>query len=152
PGFTGTSYTEDWAAYIDYNRNGIFDANEFLGTVTSNGSSPANLNFTVPSTVLAGITRLRIQMSYGGVPLNDPCALFSYGEVEDYSVNIKPATVVAKTDNSMQLPAIVVSPNPIKNYTANVIVHTNNAGSILIRITDLSGRIITTQQQGNVAI
>lgn len=149
-GFTGTSYPEGWAAYIDYNRNGIFDGNEFLGTVTSNGISPANLNFTVPGTAMPGITRLRIQMSYGGVPLNNPCDVFSFGEVEDYSVNIKTAFSINETNNKGQLQEIVISPNPVKN-TATAAIAIGKVGTVLLKVCDLSGRIITTQEFSNPA-
>jgi PKD repeat protein len=84
PGFTGSSYTEWWKIWIDYNIDGDFeDAGEevFRGS----GSSPVSGNFTVPGTA-SGLTRMRVSMSYSTYP--PYCGTFTYGEVEDYTVNI----------------------------------------------------------------
>jgi hypothetical protein len=43
-------------------------------------------SFTVPSSATTGSTRMRVSMSAGGVP--SACETFSYGEVEDYSIEI----------------------------------------------------------------
>jgi len=72
--------------WVDLNRNNLFESNESLFSGAS--SAPQNGQITIPSTALAGNTRLRVQMKYGGSPTQ--CEQFSYGEVEDYLVNIAP--------------------------------------------------------------
>jgi hypothetical protein len=86
PGFGSGTYTESWRVWVDLNANSVFESNESLYT----GASSAALNgqIVIPSTALAGNTRLRVQMKYGGSPTQ--CESFSYGEVEDYLVNIAP--------------------------------------------------------------
>jgi hypothetical protein len=86
PGFMGSAYSEFWTVYIDYNHNGSFaDAGEKVTT----GASTAAISrtFTVPTTALNGATRMRVQMQYGAYTTNS-CTTYTYGEVEDYTVNI----------------------------------------------------------------
>jgi len=82
PGFSGSSYTEYWKVWIDYNRDGDFeDTGEEV--FSTSGSSSVSGSFTVPASA-SGNTRMRVSMSYGSVP--PCCGTFSYGEVEDYTV------------------------------------------------------------------
>ncbi len=46
-----------------------------------------NKSFTIPATAVNGPTRMRIQMQAGTQETN-PCATYTYGEVEDYTVVI----------------------------------------------------------------
>ena len=74
--------------WIDYNQNGVFEAPEKLGNVTL-GAAPATgtINFTVPAGTATGTTRMRVREVWNNNSL-DPCASYSYGEAEDYNVNI----------------------------------------------------------------
>jgi bacillolysin len=86
-GFSGSSYTEYWRVWIDFNQDGDFaDSGEQLVSGSSSSSGTLSSTFTIPSTALLGKTRMRVSMKYGSAP--GPCESFSYGEVEDYSVNI----------------------------------------------------------------
>ncbi len=85
PGFSGSSYTEYWRIWIDYNHDGDFaDSGEQV--FSKSGSSTVSGSFTVPTSALSGNTRMRVSMRYGGSP--PYCGTFTYGEVEDYTVNI----------------------------------------------------------------
>ena len=88
---SGSFYTCLGYAYIDYNHNGIFDANELvLSQTTSTSSVPSqqvHQNFTVPSTAKIGLTRMRVILNEGATQ-PDPCVGYYYGETEDYMVNI----------------------------------------------------------------
>jgi hypothetical protein len=86
PGFGSGLYSENWRVWVDLNRNNLFESNESL--FSGAGSAPQSGQITIPSSALAGNTRLRVQMKYGGSPTQ--CEQFSYGEVEDYLVNIAP--------------------------------------------------------------
>jgi hypothetical protein len=89
PGFTGSSYTEYWKIWIDYNHDYDFlDAGEEV--FSGSGSSVVTGSFTVPCSAIIGDTRMRVSMKYGSYPT--PCETFSYGEVEDYTVNITSGT------------------------------------------------------------
>jgi len=84
PGFSGSSYTENWKIWIDYNLDGDFeDSGEEV--LSKSGSSSVSGSFTVPGSA-TGTTRMRVSMSYGSAP--PCCGTFSYGEVEDYTINI----------------------------------------------------------------
>jgi hypothetical protein len=86
PGFSSTAYREYWTIYIDLNRNGSFaDAGEKIAT--GNGTGTLTGSITVPTTALNGATRMRVQMQYGAYTTNS-CTSFTYGEVEDYTINI----------------------------------------------------------------
>ena len=74
--------------WIDYNHNGTFDASEKLGNVTL-GAMPetGTINFTVPANALSGNTRMRVREVWNNTNI-DPCSSYSYGETEDYVINL----------------------------------------------------------------
>jgi hypothetical protein len=79
--------------WIDYNHNGLFtDAGENVYTsATSPGSHIESGSITIPATAMTGLTRMRIVTSYNTVPSSiTPCGTYSYGETEDYYINIAP--------------------------------------------------------------
>ncbi len=89
PGFVSGSYTEYWKIWIDYNGDHDFeDAGEevFAGS----GSSVVTGSFIVPVSAPLGDTRMRVSMSYSAYP--PMCGSFTYGEVEDYTVQISGST------------------------------------------------------------
>lgn len=87
PEWTGTVYNEGYSVWIDYNQDGDFsDAGEQVWTQSATSNTPVSGIFTVPSGALSGNTTMRVSMKYNGVPT--ACESFSYGEVEDYTVNI----------------------------------------------------------------
>jgi hypothetical protein len=86
PGFTGSSYTEYWKIWIDYNKDGDFaDSGEEV--FSKSGSSAVTGSFTVPTSASSGSTRMRVIMKYSSAAT--ACGTFTYGEVEDYTVNIQ---------------------------------------------------------------
>ena len=94
PTWTGTVYSEGYAAWIDYNNDGDFtDAGEQIFSRSATQASPVSGNFTVPSGITNGDRRMRVAMKYNGVPTS--CESFQYGEVEDYTVNIVAASTPA---------------------------------------------------------
>jgi PKD repeat protein len=76
------------AVWIDYNQNGVFETTEKLGNILA-PPTPATsvINFTVPADATAGTTRMRVREVYSNTSI-DPCASYTYGEAEDYNVNI----------------------------------------------------------------
>jgi Zn-dependent metalloprotease len=90
PGFSSSTYTEYWKIWIDYNGDHDFtDAGEEVFSGTS--SSTVTGSFTVPLG-LNITTRMRVTMKYSGAPTS--CETFTYGEVEDYTVNISGGVVL----------------------------------------------------------
>nr|WP_298140296.1 M14 family zinc carboxypeptidase [uncultured Pseudomonas sp.] len=87
PQFSGRSYNEYWKVWIDLNRNGTFDSNEEVFSSGRARSSMVTGNLTIPAGTALGKTRMRVAMRYNSAPT--PCGTFNYGEVEDYTVDIR---------------------------------------------------------------
>jgi len=86
PGFSGSSYTEYWKVWIDYNKDGDFaDSGEQI--YAGSGKTAKTSSFTVSSSASTGSTRMRVSMKYGSTPTY--CETFAEGEVEDYTANIQ---------------------------------------------------------------
>jgi hypothetical protein len=87
-GFTGSVYSEYWAIFCDWNKDGDFiDAGETEASFTSTGSGNNTATISVPSTATVGSTRMRVSMKYGAAPTS--CETFAEGEVEDYTLNVQ---------------------------------------------------------------
>jgi hypothetical protein len=139
----GNPYTTDQVLiWCDWNNNGVFtDAGEAV-YVSSAGVGPFTTSITPPATATLGAIRMRIRMmDSGSGPNTTPCGTSSYGEVEDYTLNVSgpgarledPAlgtnpTTVAKSDEDGYIGTqeLSVYPNP-NNGTFNV--KTNHAGT-----------------------
>ena len=83
-------YNNAIAVYIDYNRNGLFtDAGEqaYTSSVLTSGAHTETATFTVPATAFGGLTRMRVICNEEAL-ISNPNLLVSYGEFEDYSINI----------------------------------------------------------------
>ena len=91
PTWTGTVYAEGYAVWIDYNQNQSFDdAGELVYSRAASTTTPVSGTFTVPTGATDGETRMRVSMMYNDIPTS--CETFTYGEVEDYTVNIGGST------------------------------------------------------------
>ncbi|QTD36306.1 fibronectin type III domain-containing protein [Polaribacter batillariae] len=87
PTWTGTSYNEGYSVWIDFNKDGDFtDAGEQVLSNAPSQSATVSASFTVPVSAVTNTTRMRVSMSYNAIPTS--CQSFTYGEVEDYTVNI----------------------------------------------------------------
>ncbi|MBI5219969.1 MAG: T9SS type A sorting domain-containing protein [Bacteroidia bacterium] len=94
----GSSYSGTLVAWIDFNYNGVFESSEKLGELNVPINGTASFVFTVPPAATIGTTRLRTKEVYSSTNI-DPCATYTYGETEDYNVNIIP--LVMPTANFM---------------------------------------------------
>lgn len=81
-----------FAAWIDYDHDGVFAVDEKLGAFQSNTSfQPHDITFTVPADALLGSTLLRVRSGYAlevDAASMDACFNYDYGETEDYAVVI----------------------------------------------------------------
>ncbi|CAM3355035.1 M4 family metallopeptidase [Aequorivita lipolytica] len=118
-GFASSSYREYWKIWIDYNQNGTFDSDELMVSGSSSSSATLSATFNVPTSALAGPTRMRVSMKYNAA--QNACETFSYGEVEDYTV-IVGSTGIAQgftEGNSLTTSEMTLYPNPAK-HTLNI--------------------------------
>ncbi|MDR3025614.1 fibronectin type III domain-containing protein [Chryseobacterium sp.] len=119
--WTGTTYNEGIAVWIDFNRNGEFDINERILTSPPNSDSPVSGKFNVPADAFISMTDhkyvvMRVAMSRDGIPVN--CTDFKNGEVEDYKVVIQKN----KVPNLLDQTDIMIYPNPVSTilYVKNI--------------------------------
>ena len=92
---TGTNNNEDVKVWIDLNDDGSFGSNELLMTSLNNSFHVDSI--TIPSNAVTGkALRMRISSDFVGANVG-PCADVTFGQVEDYSVNISnnPNAIVA---------------------------------------------------------
>ncbi|MBQ4819349.1 M14 family zinc carboxypeptidase [Aquimarina sp. MMG016] len=112
-GYTGTIYTEFWSVWIDLNQNGIFESTELVMSDSTRSSANQSYNFNVPNTALSGNTRMRVSMKYNSA--SAPCETFTYGEVEDYTVNIGAPSILKQNDIIQKNNNLWLYPNPVQN-------------------------------------
>ncbi len=97
---TGEYGSQGYAAWIDYNDDGVFTINErigytngTIGTGFTMGQVNDSSTFVISLTCNppAGVHRLRIRGAYftDGDQI-DPCSSYGYGETEDYEITIAP--------------------------------------------------------------
>jgi hypothetical protein len=74
--------------WIDWNDDHVFSSDENI--LSTNGSGPWTVSFTVPANAVLGTTRMRVRLQYGASYTPDPCAYSYYynGETEDYSITL----------------------------------------------------------------
>ncbi len=119
---TGASIISVW---IDYDRNGTFDASEWIQPWTS--ASTGTVNITVPISAAAGQTGMRIRSRLNGNTngAGDGCSSFGSGGTADYTVNIigvstqNPAFTYLWS-NGATTPTTGVSPTSTTSYTVTV--------------------------------
>ncbi len=84
----GNPYSSDYAGvWVDWNQDFDFDdAGEAITLSVSSGVGPYTGTITPPPTAMSGTTRMRVRIVYSSTPV--PCGVSSYGEAEDYAVNV----------------------------------------------------------------
>ena len=134
PTWTGTVYSEGYAVFIDYNKDGDFsDSGETVWTKAASKTTPVSGTFTIPATATLGATRMRVSLKYNAIPT--ACESFSYGQVEDYTINIASTArfetaAVTSIDFSLY-------PNPVTSRTLNI---ANLSADSTYRILNLLGQ------------
>ena len=97
----GSASTNTYAAwtkvFIDLNQNGVFDATEEYTSAAAGAFGSGNFTvfdtLTIPVTALNGPTRMRVVLQEGGsATATTACGTFTWGETEDYTVDISGAT------------------------------------------------------------
>jgi PKD repeat protein len=141
----GQAYTGDEiAVWIDYNNDFTFSAAERVGYVLVATGWSNQFTFTVPTTATTGAVRMRVRISYSvvaesGAPI-DPCAVATYGETEDYTVNIAQGGNVGISE--LNADQILVYPNPTSSEL-NIDLGNIDYNFSEIQLVDLTGRVVT---------
>jgi len=127
PGFGPGIYTENWYVWIDVDQNQVFSSTELLYTASSNAA--VNGSLVIPDTALTGNTRMRVIMSYS--TFDSACGSFTWGEAEDYTVNIGAATTPPVAD--------LYTLNIENDYT---LTRTGNLGDSVTWVIEKDGAIV----------
>jgi hypothetical protein len=102
-GTCGSIFGNTTKVFIDYNQNGLFtDPGEevYAPTVAANGANTINTQITIPPTATLGLTRMRVvQSGVTTIATVTPCGTYTWGETEDYLVNIAPAPTCPQPTN-----------------------------------------------------
>ncbi len=137
PVWTSTRYNEAYAVYIDYNGDGDFtDSGELAWSKTASQTTPATGSITIPSTATLGSTRMRVMMQYNAVP-SSSCGSYTYGQVEDYTLNIVSSVRGENSGIKDLLTDVKLYPNPVRD-----ILHISNTTSEEYKILDMGGKVI----------
>jgi len=140
----GNAYSVDKVAiWIDYDHNATFDASE-MTTLTQAGGGYFTGNVTIPATALTGLTTMRVRMSYSATPAN--CGSQTYGEVEDYAVDIKTLSFITAVEPIEGTVAAGENTNvdvtfsatgmfaPVGTYTDNLVINSNDLAHASVTI------------------
>lgn len=96
PAWGGQQYDEQFKIWIDLDQNGIFDAGDLVYDQGVATQAAATGTITIPANAVVGSTRMRVQMAYiggGQTVFPDVCGSFTWGEVEDYCIELVPAVI-----------------------------------------------------------
>ncbi|MEZ5147269.1 MAG: PKD domain-containing protein [Bacteroidales bacterium] len=86
-GSIGT-WTENIWIFVDWNQDCDFDdAGESYDLGSTTGPGSLNTDITIPNEAIAGPTLMRVSLKFSSDPT--ACESFSFGEVEDYTVNVQ---------------------------------------------------------------
>lgn len=90
----GVAYTDnDVGIWIDWNQDGDFDdTGENAVCVVGLSYYTETYSFSVPTTALLGSTTMRIRLKYYNYDCGNPCGTTTYGEVEDYRIDVLPGS------------------------------------------------------------
>ncbi|MGC4129733.1 MAG: GEVED domain-containing protein [Bergeyella sp.] len=110
--FTGTSYSTDQVlVWIDFNGDKDFQDEGELVLTTAIKKSPWTGSITIPTGVPTGSTRMRVRLHDSSLtPNSTPCGTSSFGQVEDYTLNIGSLAVSESAKQSVK-----AYPNPVKD-------------------------------------
>ncbi|MCY7410638.1 MAG: GEVED domain-containing protein [Chitinophagales bacterium] len=111
--------------WIDFDNDSVFESNEIVLTnfYCANANSNYATTFSIPSLAAVGNHRMRVRDVYNTVNAQ-PCAVYSYGEVHDYTANI----LAAATNMSY------TKSEATQNDTSNILKGTTTANILGIEI------------------
>lgn len=137
--FTGTSYVSDQVlVWIDFNNDKDFNDVGEQVLVTPTKTSPWTGSITIPATATIGATRMRVRLHDSSLtPNTTPCGTSSFGQVEDYTLNIGTLAVSDVSKNGIK-----AYPNPVTD-----IFTIETQGKIKsVKVYDVTGKQLLTKE------
>jgi hypothetical protein len=146
---TSTTYSCWTKAWIDFNRDGIFDpATEEIFSQATNNNSTVTGSIQIPLSAMIGTTRMRVVLNQTtSATAVTPCNTYTYGETEDYNIMIAPQapcdagviqiiSPVALTQSGSSLPVWIrfmnFGSNPIAAGTLSIAYKLNNGTPVVV--------------------
>ncbi len=123
----GASWGQYFVAFIDFNNDLDFDdAGEFFDIGYATSSTTISNTIMIPNGIAGGAVTMRVLCKYSSTPVlaGQACNNFSYGECEDYTLNI--ALPLAEDAG---ISAFVTPSLPTCNFTDSVRVSLFNYGA-----------------------
>jgi hypothetical protein len=132
------AYTDDEiAAWIDFNNDFDFnDPAEQVAYVLVGSGWTNTFNVTIPLTAQTGQVRMRVRISYQPDGAITPCGPATFGETEDYSINITSGVGI----DEHPLAQVQVYPNPANEVLFIDLKDLENVNSIALL--DVNGKQI----------
>ncbi len=133
----GHHYSSDqMGCWIDWNYDGDFDdADETITIAYTNPDGTGTV--TVPANARLGTTRMRLRVMYTGDL--SPCGNASYGEVEDYTVNILSSSLETR---DYHISNISLYPNPNNGTFTLDLSKLNSTETVLVSIFNTQGQLV----------
>ena len=98
----GNTYsTDDLGVWIDWNQDEDFDDAGENVVCDVNNYGQGTFAISIPTDALGGNTVMRIRLKYSGTDCGSPCGTTTYGEVEDYTLNVNSNFIDWLTINPM---------------------------------------------------
>lgn len=154
-GNTEGDYESSFAVFIDWNQNGSLDdagevyaVTQTIQNSTGTDAIQAVHSIAVPANALVGNTRMRVKKIFGTIDDNpdliDPCMGSSYGQAEDYTVNVV-ASTLAVSDVVKKNTIFKAYPNPV----TDVLTIDSQVKVKSINIFDIAGRSVLNSDANN---
>lgn len=139
PGYSGSSYNENWKIWMDLNQDGDFeDIGEEIYAIPSVTSGWISGSITIPDGTLPGNYRMRVAMNGSSSDYTlTPGVDFAYGEVQDYIVNIENSfgkTLDMDVETAIEVKAF---PNPVMDV-------------LNVKVESLEGKITILSANGTI--
>lgn len=136
-GCSGGNYNHQTKVFVDLNANGQFDvpAEEFLlNTPSPTGYGLYTGTVSIPTTAVTGPTMMRVVTVETSSPASvTPCGSYTWGETEDYILNILPLPA-----NDAGVEAFISPTQGACQISPAVIVRVQNLGTATLNAVDVS--------------
>ncbi|WP_346986617.1 T9SS type A sorting domain-containing protein [Chryseobacterium sp. POE27] len=161
-GTTASTYNDNMEVWIDYNRNGVFEASEKVGSVSTDppasGQYTGSFTFTIPATAYSGdkLLRMRVANTFFNTA-SSPCGspsvpvsgggVISQGSFKDFSVRISDSNLAVSETKDLKS-EISIYPNPADTF----VEIKNLKGNADYKIYSADGRLVQSGKIDNQRI
>jgi hypothetical protein len=146
----GNVYVKIW---IDFNDNFVFEAEEIVvdDFVIAPGQGAGNYTETVPLAVPAGATlgehMMRVKINYNDDVPEDACESTTFGEAEDYTVDISVASGIGL--NNLEPNDLIVTNTGNNQFTVNFEAKTLTE-DLIITVHNIQGQTVLRNRVTNI--